>query len=118
MSNHKIRKTRRTLLSAIALSLFALPALAEGVYMGTASTGEAVYYLGSNLQCGDLPDGEECWDIPSVSYLIGEDEVFAVPDCEAQTFAEVWIGGEMVATDMAPESEAIQKILDYACAGD
>jgi hypothetical protein len=44
MSNQTMRRNARTVrnaktvLSAIALSLFALPALAEGVYMGTAST--------------------------------------------------------------------------------
>jgi hypothetical protein len=117
MPNQKMRRTQRTVLSAIALSLFTLPALAEGVYMGTASTGEAVYFLGSAAQCGDLPADDDCWNNPAVSYIIGEDEVFAIPDCEAQTFTEVWTGGELVATDMTPESGAIQKVLDYACAG-
>jgi hypothetical protein len=117
MSNQKGRRTQ-TALSAIALSLFALPALAEGVYMGTASTGEAVYYLGSAAQCGDLPADDECWSNPAVAYIIGEDEVYAVPDCEANTFSEVWLGDELVATNMTPESGAIQKVLDYACVRD
>jgi hypothetical protein len=42
-----MHRNTRTVLSAIALSLFALPALAESVYLGTASTGEDVYFLGS-----------------------------------------------------------------------
>jgi hypothetical protein len=118
MLNLKMRKTQRTLLSAIALSLFALPALAEEIYMGTASTGEAVYLLGSAVQCGDLPADDECWRNPAISYRIGRDVVFAVPDCDARTFSEVWIGDELVATDMAPESEAIEKVLSYACVDD
>jgi hypothetical protein len=112
-----MRQNTRTVLSAIALSLFALPALAEGVYLGTASTGEAVYFLGSAVQCGDLPAEDACWSNPAVSYQIGEDEVMAIPDCEAQMFTEVWTGGELVETDMIPESGAIQQVLDYACSG-
>jgi hypothetical protein len=118
MLNLKMRKTQRTVLSAIALSLFALPALAEEIYMGTASTGEAVYLLGSAAQCGDLPVDHECWKNPAISYRIGRDVVYAIPDCDARTFSEVWIGDELVATDMTPESEAIEKVLSFACIDD
>lgn len=84
-------------------------------YMGVAVTGEDVYYNGTTLQCGDLPDSDRCWTRPNVSYTIGPDEVFGVVDCQRQVFAEAWVGGELVAQDMAPQSEAIAAVLSRAC---
>jgi hypothetical protein len=84
-------------------------------YMGIAVTGEEVYYNGTTLQCGDLPYSDPCWTRPNVSYTIGSDEVFGVVDCQRQVFAEAWVGGELVAQDMAPQSEAIAAVLSRAC---
>lgn len=89
--------------------------LGAGEYMGVASTGEDVYYGGMTLQCGDLPDSDPCWRSPNVNYTIGNDSVFAIADCSRQVFTEVWVGGEMVAQDMAPQSEAIAKMISLAC---
>lgn len=89
--------------------------LGAGQYMGVAATGEEVYYGGMTLQCGDLPDSDPCWRSPSVNYTIGNDSVLGIADCDRQVFREVWVGSEMVAQDMAPQSEAIAKVISLAC---
>jgi hypothetical protein len=83
--------------------------------MGVAATGEDVYYGGMTLQCGDLPESDPCWRSPNVNYTIGNDSVFAIADCDRQVFTEVWVDSEMVAQDMAPQSEAIAQVISLAC---
>jgi len=91
-------------------------ALAEGVYMGKAVTGESVYYNGASAQCGELPASNSCWrNNPSIDYGIGGDRVFAVGDCQRGVFKEVWVNGKIVQRDMVPRSRAIQKVLVSAC---
>ncbi|MGD1904198.1 MAG: hypothetical protein ACFB9N_18380 [Geitlerinemataceae cyanobacterium] len=87
----------------------------EAIYMGTASTGEEVYYEGMSFPCADLPADNSCWSSPVVSYRIGNDLVFAQTDCMQQTFVEVWVGGELVAENMSPQSTAISDIISMAC---
>lgn len=91
------------------------PADPRGQYMGVASTGEPVYYNGISFQCGDLPADDPCWAQPTVSYTIGADEVFGPVDCQAMVLLEAWVGGELVATNLSPQSEAIDKVLSLAC---
>jgi hypothetical protein len=89
---------------------------AQGIYLGQASTGEAVYFKGANFQCGDLPRNHECWwRTPIVVYQIGPDAVTAITDCQTQVFKEVWLEGEIVARDMRPQSEALQLVMNNAC---
>lgn len=85
------------------------------VYMGKASTGEPVYYIGANAQCGDLPRNHACWQNPMISYTIGADQVAAIPDCKQGIFAEVWVGGKLVTRNMKPASKAIQSVLETGC---
>ncbi len=86
-----------------------------GVYMGKASTGEAVYYQGARAQCGDLPRTHECWRNPMIAYTIGRDHVAAIPNCQRGMFKEVWIGDRLVARNMKPASRAIQRVLETGC---
>ncbi len=96
--------------------MVALPAIAQdGVYMGKASTGEAVYYLGAKAQCGDLPRSHACWKNPMISYKIGNDYVSAIPDCKRGIFKEAWVGDRKVAINMKPQSEAIRLVLRTGC---
>ncbi|MGD1904205.1 MAG: hypothetical protein ACFB9N_18420 [Geitlerinemataceae cyanobacterium] len=83
--------------------------------MGTASTGEEVYYEWMDFLCGDLPLDDSCWRSPTVSYTIGADSVLAETDCDNNVFSTVWTGGEVVAENMAPQSEAIAEIISLAC---
>jgi len=83
--------------------------------MGRASTGEAVYYIGANTQCGDLPRSHECWKNPMINYRIGKDNVAAIPDCKRGIFKEAWVGDRKVATNYRPQSEAIQLVLRTGC---
>jgi hypothetical protein len=90
--------------------------VAGGTYLGQASTGEAVYYVGARFQCGDLPRTDECWwRTPMVVYHIGQDAVTAIADCQQQVFREVWLDGEVVARNMRPQSEAIRLVIENAC---
>lgn len=94
--------------------LFADPV--QGTYVGQASTGEPVYYVGARFQCGDLPRNDECWwRTPMVVYQIGSDRVTAIADCQEQLFQEVWVDGEVVARDMRPQSDALRLVLGNAC---
>jgi hypothetical protein len=87
-----------------------------GTYMGRASTGESIYFQGATFQCGDLPADHECWwRTPTVSYVIGNDYVTAIADCQAGVFQEVWVGDQIVAYDMRPQSDAMQLVLNNAC---
>jgi hypothetical protein len=90
----------------------------DGTYMGRAATGESIYFQGATFQCGDLPADNECWwRTPTVSYVIGADAVTAIADCQAGLFQEVWVGDQIVAYDMRPQSAAMQLVLDNACSG-
>ncbi|WP_159790058.1 hypothetical protein [Sodalinema gerasimenkoae] len=87
----------------------------RGDYMGIAATGEDVYYNGIAFQCGDLPPNDRCWSRPNVSYTIGNDEVFGIVDCQQMVLTEAWVGGELVAENLSPQSEAIASVLSLAC---
>ena len=103
-------------LALVAVLVAAAPAIAQaGTYMGRASTGEAVYYMGARAQCGDLPRSDSCWKNPMISYKIGNDTVAAIPDCKRGVFKEVWVGDRKVATNMKPQSEAISLVLRTGC---
>lgn len=107
---------KKSLIVGAGLLALATPAIAQdGVYMGKASTGEAVYYMGATAQCGDLPRTDQCWKNPTISYKIGADYVTAIPDCRRNTFKEVWVGDRKVATNMRPQSEAIRLVLRTGC---
>lgn len=107
----------KTILATIVLGLASTTAAlaGSGVYMGRASTGEAVYYHGARAQCGNLPSNHECWKNPAASYTIGRDQVFAIPDCKRRIFKEVWVGDRLVARNMRPQSKAISLVLETAC---
>jgi hypothetical protein len=110
----------KRLLLGMIWTLVSLPAIAQTpTYMGTAATGEAVYYNGDRFQCGDLPQHHECWwRSPMISYTIGGDTVTAIGDCQEGFFSEVYVDGELVASDMRPQSEAIRLVLENACRSD
>lgn len=111
-------------LTSVLLALMSLPIVSQttladpagGTYLGQASTGEAVYYVGARFQCGDLPRTDECWwRTPMVVYRIGSDSVTAIADCQQRVFREIWLDGEIVAREMHPQSEAIRLMIDNAC---
>lgn len=91
------------------------PISSNGEYMGIAATGEQVYYNGISFQCGDLPPNDRCWSRPNVSYTIGNDNVFGIVDCQQMVLTEAWVGGELVAENLSPQSEAIASVLSLAC---
>lgn len=114
----KFNASVSVLLTLITIPILSRAALAEseGTYLGQASTGEAVYYVGARFQGGDLPHTDECWwRTPMVVYRIGADSVTAVADCQSRTFREVWLDGAVVARDLHPQSEAIRLVIDNAC---
>ncbi len=88
----------------------------EPIYVGKASTGEAVYYQGARFQCGDLPRTDECWwRSPVIVYKIGNDGVTAIGDCKEQVFKSVMVGDKVVAQNMRPQSDALRQVLDRSC---
>ncbi|BAS58102.1 hypothetical protein NIES2135_25130 [Leptolyngbya boryana NIES-2135] len=101
---------------AVAAVLAPSGAIAQmPVYMGKASTGEPVYYIGAKAQCGDLPRDHQCWQNPMISYTIGRDQVAAIPNCKQGVFAEIWVDGKLVTRNMKPASKAIQAVLETGC---
>ncbi len=107
---------KKIFIVCVGLLGLATPAIAQNrVYMGKASTGEAVYYMGATAQCGDLPRTDKCWKNPTIAYKIGSDYVTAIPDCQRNVFKEVWVRDRKVATNMRPQSEAIQLVLRAGC---
>jgi hypothetical protein len=107
----------KNLLLGFAFTLtFAAPGFAnDRTYMGRAATGERVYYYGARTQCGNLPRKHECWRNPMVAYTVGFDRVTATTNCKKGVFPEVWVGGQVVARDVRPASEAMSLVLKKAC---
>ncbi len=100
---------------AIALTFMAVSPATAQTYMGKASTGEAIYYNGAKgIYCG-AESSEKCWRYPETFYTIGSDDVMAIADCKVGVFKEVRTGSKLVARNMKPQSDAIQKVLDKAC---
>lgn len=106
---------KKLAISSLFLLASTTSALAQGTYMGQASTGEAVYYNGARAQCGDLPRSHPCYASPMVAYTIGNDHVSAIADCQRGVFKEVWVGSQLVTRNMAPQSQAIAAVLNTAC---
>ncbi len=79
-----------------------IPALANNwVYMGTASTGEAIYVSGDGIY----------WDDGGwFMYSIGNEVIYAKAFCESNQ----WLA-EGYNQYYRPQSEATQSMLDYLC---
>ena len=76
--------------SIFANDLAAAQSIDRPMYMGTASTGEQVFYYGGRAQCGNLPKTDRCWRNPMIMYQIGKEKINTVLDCDKRIFRDVW----------------------------
>lgn len=125
MNERTEKMSKRQILAAItctsALTTAAMQhSLAQSIdkpmYMGTASTGEKVWYFGGRAQCGDLPKSDECWRNPMIMYKLGNEEFNTVLDCRRKIFKEAWsVTYQKVYRDIKPSSPATKKMVAIAC---
>ena len=114
---------KKCFLLSMILSLTAPSALGQSLdrplYMGVASTGENVWFLGGRAQCGDLPKSNRCWRNPFISYRLGAEEFETILDCDKGTFkwAHSLTTGK-VYKDIKPSSAATKQMVRMACANE
>lgn len=87
------------------------------MHMGTASTGEEVFYYGGRAQCGDLPKSDRCWKNPMIFYQIGKEKINTVLDCDKRIFRDVYsVSYNKKYKNFKPSSPATEKMITIACA--